>query len=139
MKLIIEDAEGRTPAVPVAREETPIGRNDANIVRLWEKDVSRQHGRLLRESGNYYIEDLNSFTGIRVNGEKVIGKRLVHDGDLIQISEYDLILQEGPEEQAAAPFVGISQTPILPRAVDAPPRPPPLPQHPVADAQARRM
>src|SRR6267143_613774 len=107
MKLIIEDDEGRKTVVPVVRDEITIGRNDANIVRLEEKDVSRQHGRLVRESGHYYIEDLNSFTGIRVNGEKIIGKRLLHDGDLIQISEYDLILQEGPEGQRAK-LVGIS-------------------------------
>src|SRR5256712_9393298 len=139
MKLIIEDDEGRKTVVPVVRDEITIGRNDANIVRLSEKDVSRHHGRLLRESGNYYIEDLNSFTGIRVNGEKVIGKRLVHDGDLIQISEYDLILQEGPEEQAAAPFVGISQTPILPQAADAPPRPLPPPETPRPMPRGARM
>ena len=109
MKLIIEDDEGRKTVVPVVRDEITIGRNDANIVRLEEKDVSRQHGRLVRESGHYYIEDLNSFTGIRVNGEKIIGKRLLHDGDLIQISEYDLILQEGPEERPPLPFAGVAQ------------------------------
>src|SRR2546425_9366797 len=119
MKLIIEDDEGRKTVVPVVRDEITIGRNDANIVRLSEKDVSRHHGRLLRESGNYYIEDLNSFTGIRVNGEKIIGKRLVHDDDLIQISGNVLILQAGPQEQAAAPFGGISPTPNLPQATEA--------------------
>src|SRR5919201_3295843 len=100
MKLIIEDDEGHKTVVPVVRDEITIGRNDRNLVRLPEKDVSRQHGRLLRdESGHYYIEDLNSFTGIRVNGEKIAGRHVVHDGDLIQISEYDLILEEGPEEK----------------------------------------
>src|SRR2546430_17436452 len=118
MKLIIEDDEGRKTVVPVVRDEITIGRNDANIVRLSEKDVSRHHGRLLRESGNYYIEDLNSFTGIRVNGEKVIGKRLVHDGDLIQLSAYDLILQEGSEGPVARPFVGYSPPPIPPQAAE---------------------
>jgi len=34
----------------------------------------------LREEGHYYIEDLNSFTGIRVNGGEGEGKRLVHEG-----------------------------------------------------------
>jgi pSer/pThr/pTyr-binding forkhead associated (FHA) protein len=135
MKLIIEDDEGRTTVVPVARDEITIGRNDANIVRLGEKDVSRHHGRLVRESGHYYIEDLNSFTGIRVNGEKITGKRLLHDGDLIQISEYDLILQEGPEERPPLPFAGIAETPILPQEVAAPPPPPPIAD---ADAKARR-
>ena len=109
MKLIIEDDEGRKTVVPVLRDEITIGRNEQNLVRLAEKNVSRRHGRLLREEGNYYIEDLNSFTGIRVNGEKVEGKRLIHEGDLIQISEYDLILMPGPEERPA------------PAAVDSPP------------------
>src|SRR5207248_61201 len=116
MKLIIEDDDGRKTVVPVVRDEITIGRNDGNIVRLPEKNVSRQHGRLLRESGHYYIEDLNSFTGIRVNGEKIAGKHVVQDGDLIQISEYDLILEEGPDDRA----------------------PPPVPQADT-EAQARRM
>jgi len=117
MKLIIEDDEGHKTVVPVVRDEITIGRNDANIVRLPEKNVSRQHGRLLRESGHYYIEDLNSFTGIRVNGEKIAGKHVVQDGDLIQISEYDLILEESPDDRAP---------------------PPPVPQIDT-EAQARRM
>src|SRR5258708_35343181 len=96
MKLIIEDDEGRRTVIPVVRDEITIGRNEANIVRLTEKNVSRKHGRLLREEGHFYIEDLHSFTGIRVNGEKISGKQLVHEGDLIQISEYDLTLQGGP-------------------------------------------
>src|SRR5207248_352987 len=116
MKLIIEDDEGHKTVVPVVRDEITIGRNDGNIVRLSEKNVSRQHGRLLRQSGHYYIEDLNSFTGIRVNGEKIAGKHVVQDGDLIQISEYDLILEEGPDDRA----------------------PPPVPQADT-EAQARRM
>ena len=136
MKLIIEDDEGRTTVVPVARDEITIGRNDANIVRLAEKDVSRHHGRLVRESGHYYIEDLNSFTGIRVNGEKIIGKRLLHDGDLIQISEYDLILQEGPEERPPLPFAAIAEAPIPPLEAATPPPPPAIAD---ADAKARRM
>ncbi len=103
MKLIIEDDEGRKTVVPVVGDEITIGRNEQNLVRLEEKNVSRRHGRLLREQGRYYIEDLNSFTGILVNGEKVEGKRLVHAGDLIQISEYDLILMASPEEVKIPP------------------------------------
>jgi pSer/pThr/pTyr-binding forkhead associated (FHA) protein len=99
MKLIIEDDEGRKTVIPVVRDEITIGRNDANIVRLTEKNVSRKHGRLVRDQGHFYIEDLGSFTGIRVNGEKIKGKQLVREGDLIQISEYDLSLQASPDEK----------------------------------------
>src|SRR5690242_4057825 len=133
MKLIIEDDEGRKTVVPFLGDEITIGRNDQNLVRLEEKNVSRRHGRLLREEGQYYIEDLNSFTGIRVNGEKVAGRQAVHAGDLIQISEYDLILMPGAEEMPAPE--------ALPPP-DAPPAPEPQAageEQAKADAQARRM
>jgi pSer/pThr/pTyr-binding forkhead associated (FHA) protein len=120
MKLIIEDDEGRKTVVPVLRDEITIGRNEENLVRLAEKNVSRRHGRLLREEGHYYIEDLNSFTGIRVNGEKVEGKRLVHEGDLIQISEYDLILMPSPEERPVAAAVeGAAEPSVTPPVQEA--------------------
>jgi len=99
MKLIIEDDEGRKTVIPVVQDEITIGRNDGNLVRLTEKNVSRKHGRLLREEGHFYIEDLDSFTGIRVNGDRIHGKAKVREGDLIQISEYDLSLQAGPHEK----------------------------------------
>ena len=103
MKLIIEDDEGRKTVIPVVRDEITIGRNDANMVRLTEKNVSRKHGRLVRDQDHFYIEDLDSFTGIRVNGERIEGKRLLREGDLIQISEYDLSLQPGTGGTAATP------------------------------------
>ena len=99
MKLIIEDDEGRRTVIPVLRDEITIGRKDDNMVRLTEKNVSRKHGRLVRAEGHFYIEDLDSFTGIRLNGEKVKGKAEVKEGDLIQISEYDLSLHGGPDEK----------------------------------------
>ena len=136
MKLIIEDDEGRKTVVPVVRDEITIGRNEQNLIRLPEKNVSRRHGRLLREAGQYYIEDLNSFTGIRVNGEKIAGRRKVDDGDLIQISEYDLILQAAPGEQAAPPGV-MQVAPHLPAAPRAAPEPEVVaPKEPAANAEA---
>jgi len=137
MKLIIEDDEGRKTVVPVLRDEITIGRNEQNLVRLAEKNVSRRHGRLLREEGHYYIEDLNSFTGIRVNGEKVEGKRLVHEGDLIQISEYDLILMPSPEERPAPAAVEVAAEPsVTPPAQEAAAG---MQTEANAEAQARRM
>src|SRR5207302_919078 len=123
-KLVGRDFAGAVKDAQAALARTPKDKNTLMLAYrslgygyayLNDKDVTRQHGRLVRESGHYYIEDLNSFTGIRVNGEKIIGKRLLHDGDLIQISEYDLILQEAPEERPPLPFAGIAETPILPQ------------------------
>ncbi|MFN2545926.1 MAG: FHA domain-containing protein, partial [Myxococcales bacterium] len=167
MKLIIEDDEGRKTVIPVVRDEITIGRNDANMVRLTEKNVSRKHGRLLREAGHFYIEDLDSFTGIRVNGEKIHGKHAVREGDLIQISEYDLSLQAGPDEKPEGSDKGFGDEddeetlvrkkaqeavtgphPKVPDTVPAPPpgvavappaspTPPPPPTDPDPDAEAK--
>src|SRR3954471_1412108 len=128
MKLIIEDDEGRKTVIPVVRDEITIGRNERNLIRLVEKNVSRSHGRLIREDGHYYIEDLGSFTGIRVNGEKIAGKRQVEDGDLIQIREYDLILQAAPEEKPRANGVEARQEESTTIATPEPAPPPPAPQ-----------
>ena len=45
-KLLIEDDEGKTVAVPLSREEITIGRMDGNTIRLTEQNVSRKHARL---------------------------------------------------------------------------------------------
>jgi pSer/pThr/pTyr-binding forkhead associated (FHA) protein len=100
MKLIIEDDEGRRTVVPLLRDELIIGRADGSFVRLPDRDVSRRHARLLRRSGRFYLEDLDSFTGVRVNGERLGATREVREGDLIEISQYDLKLEAGPDEKA---------------------------------------
>ena len=38
-KLLIEDDEGKTVAVPLIREEITIGRTDGNTIRLTEQNV----------------------------------------------------------------------------------------------------
>lgn len=109
LKLIIEDDEGRKTVVPFAREEITIGRQEGNTIRLTERNVSRRHARLLKQNGHVLIEDLGSYNGIRVNGDRISGQVQVADGDLIQIGDYDLALQSDqmaptvPLEQPSAP------------------------------------
>ena len=55
--------------------------------------MSRRHARLMRVNGHVLVEDLGSYNGIRINGERIQGKSPVHDGDLIQIGDYDLAIQ----------------------------------------------
>ncbi len=59
-KLIIEDDEGHTTVVPLIQAEITIGRKEGNAIRLTERNVSRQHARLVRSNGAVFIEDLDS-------------------------------------------------------------------------------
>ena len=42
-KLSIEDDEGKTTVVPLARDEMTVGRLEGNTIRLTERNVSRKH------------------------------------------------------------------------------------------------
>jgi len=102
MKLIIEDDEGRKTVVPLARDEMTIGRQDGNTIRLTERNVSRRHARLLKENGKVLIEDLGSYNGVRVNGDKITERTPIKEGDLVEIGDYDLGIQGKFEASTAA-------------------------------------
>jgi pSer/pThr/pTyr-binding forkhead associated (FHA) protein len=102
MKLIIEDDEGRKTVVPFVRDEITIGRQEGNTIRLTERNVSRRHARLLRQNGHILVEDLGSYNGIRINGDRIQGQVQINEGDLIQIGDYDLAVQREGQEAAQA-------------------------------------
>src|SRR5690242_15749862 len=93
MKLIIEDDEGRKTVVPFVRDEITVGRQEGNTIRLTERNVSRRHARLTRQNGTLYIEDLASFTGVRVNGTKIVSATPLREGDEVQIGDYRIAVR----------------------------------------------
>jgi pSer/pThr/pTyr-binding forkhead associated (FHA) protein len=92
-KLSIEDDEGKTTVVPLARDEMTVGRLEGNTIRLTERNVSRKHARLSRQNGALFIEDLSSFNGVRVNGAKIASPTPLREGDEVQIGDYKLVLR----------------------------------------------
>jgi len=110
MKLIIEDGEGRTTVVPVARAEITIGRQAGNTILLTDRNISRRHARLVRENGVLIVEDLGSCVGVRVNGERIVGRSQVAEGDVVEIGDYDLGI-EGRLDTPASPLAVRIMTP----------------------------
>jgi len=80
-KLVISDDEGHTTVVPLLRDEITIGRNQGNAIRLTERNVSRKHARLVKRNGAYIIEDLGSYNGVTVNGERIDENSALEAGD----------------------------------------------------------
>ena len=70
-KLVISDDEGKQTVVPLVRDEITIGRKEGNTIRLTERNVSRRHARLAKANGKFVVEDLHSYNGVKVNGQKV--------------------------------------------------------------------
>ena len=127
MKLIIEDDEGRKTVVPLVRDEITIGRQDGNTIRLTERNVSRRHARLLKENGNVLIEDLGSYNGVRVNGEKITGRTRIKEGDLVEIGDYDLGIQGKLDGPVMTPAAGTTRPPTIPPGGVKPARPATIP------------
>jgi pSer/pThr/pTyr-binding forkhead associated (FHA) protein len=100
-KLIIEDDEGKTTVVPLSRGEITVGRMEGNTIRLMERNVSRRHARLVRDAGSIFIEDLNSFNGVKINGERITKRLELREGDLVEIGDYHLALQAQAVEDDA--------------------------------------
>ncbi len=96
-KLVIEDDEGKRTIVPLSREAYAIGRKEGNHIRLTERNVSREHARLVRANGpasRFALEDLQSYNGVYVNGLRVADLQDLAHGDLIQIGDYRIILHD---------------------------------------------
>ena len=96
-KLIIEDDEGKRTTVPLTRDDYTIGRKEGNTIRLTERNVSREHARIRRANGPasaYLLEDHSSYNGVYVNGLRVATAQELASGDLIQIGDYRIVLQD---------------------------------------------
>jgi pSer/pThr/pTyr-binding forkhead associated (FHA) protein/tetratricopeptide (TPR) repeat protein len=109
-KLIIQDDEGKTTVVPLIREEITIGRKEGNTIRLTERNVSRRHARIVKSNGSVFVEDLDSYNGVKVNGQRIQGRVPVTEQDRIQIGDYLLELRVDRGAQDGFGVASVTQT-----------------------------
>src|SRR5258708_11047911 len=104
-----------------------IGRDEGNTIRLTERNVSRRHARLMRQNGSIYVEDLKSFTGVRVNGAKIAALTPVGESDQLQIGDYKIrVKSDRPSDVVDRPTrQAIPAVAARPPQVTPPPTPPP--------------
>ncbi|MDX2239073.1 MAG: FHA domain-containing protein [Leptolyngbyaceae cyanobacterium bins.302] len=84
-----------TPAYQ-GQVEWLIGRNPTCDLVLSNREVSRVHGRIIYHADAYHFVDVGSTSGSLLNGDSVPvnDKRLLHVGDLLQIGETFLYVEE---------------------------------------------
>jgi pSer/pThr/pTyr-binding forkhead associated (FHA) protein len=72
---------------PLVGASTKLGRLDGCAVTLQlDPTISRDHADILRGDKDYYIED-HSRHGTVVDGTRISGKTLLHDGSMIQVGD----------------------------------------------------
>ena len=110
-KLVIEDDEGKRTVVPLTRDDYTIGRKEGNTIRLTERNVSRAHAKIRKltngaatpDRTHYLLEDQQSYNGVYVNGIRVAQTQELGHGDLVQIGDYRIILQDDSVVDAPPP------------------------------------
>ncbi|HEX7666460.1 MAG TPA: FHA domain-containing protein [Polyangiaceae bacterium] len=117
-KLVIEDDEGKRTTVALTRETYTIGRKEGNTIRLTERNVSRDHAKLAKAGQNgsstYALEDLSSYNGVYVNGIRVANPQGLTHGDLIQIGDYRILIQDDAVEQPEPAPAVAGEAPPMP-------------------------
>ena len=107
LKLHIEDDEGQETIVPIIRDEITIGRQEGNTIRLTERNVSRRHARIMRQSDQIYVEEIAARYGVYKNGEKIAERSEFNEGDVFLIGDYRLTIQpDKPKVMEEAPLNG---------------------------------
>ncbi len=87
-KLSIEDDQGERTVVNLARDDYSIGRAEDNTIRLTERNISRHHARIVRQGNAWFLEDMRSQNGAYVNGVRISGRQELAHGDLVQLGDY---------------------------------------------------
>jgi len=101
-RLEIVDGPEKGKVFPLEREETVIGRLAYCDVILPQKNISRQHARLVRSGSEHYLEDLDSTNGTFLNGKRVRTRTKLRDHDLIRVYDVTLLFRDSLEPEAPA-------------------------------------
>ena len=95
------EAGGKPNEVVLDLPEITLGRDKACQVVLPLQAVSRNHARITQDGSLYFLEDLGSAYGTLVNGKPLPKgeKRLLRNGDLIAIAQFDVTFERIAEQR----------------------------------------
>lgn len=82
--------------IPLAKDRLLIGRRGDVDIQLKFPNVSTQHCRMTLEQGYWFIRDLNSRNGVKVDGRTVIRKRL-DPGSKVAIAKHEYLIEYEPQ------------------------------------------
>ena len=86
--------------IPLLKKTLMIGRRESCDIVLRFSNVSAHHAELKLSGGYWYIKDLQSRNGVKVNGQKVVEKRL-DPGDQLAVAKHVYDVQYSPVDLGA--------------------------------------
>jgi len=118
----------------IEAEGVGIGRETDNGIQLLAERVSRYHARLERHDDGWFLLDLGSTNGTRLNGKVIAGSARLRDGDVVAVGEITFRIAEADttprqEKETAEPAFVFRPPEDRPSAGTAAPSPASDPQN----------
>jgi pSer/pThr/pTyr-binding forkhead associated (FHA) protein len=92
-RLVVQSSKAveRGSAFETGPVPTTIGRSGENTIALdGDEFASGRHARVESARDGVWIIDLGSTNGTFVNGERIDGRRRLHEGDVVQVGDTEL-------------------------------------------------
>ena len=91
IKILLKYKQKVLKTFEIDKDEITIGRVKSNDIHINNLAVSKHHARIIKNQGNYLIEDLKSTNGTYLNTVRIIS-RYLKDSDIINIGKYTLVV-----------------------------------------------
>jgi adenylate cyclase len=87
--------------IPLEKRELVVGRKDGCDIVLRFDNVSGRHCRLVLSAGYWYVVDLNSSNGVKVNDVRTKDQR-IDPGNKLSIAKHEFTLKYDPSKNGAS-------------------------------------
>lgn len=99
-RLVVRRGPQPNQVYPLDRNIITLGRDiNNNDISINDPEVSRNHCRFVRTPSGYMLEDLGSTNGSFVNGQRLVGSRMLNPGDIVGLGETVILGYEGAAGQ----------------------------------------
>ena len=87
--------------IPLLKDKLLVGRRESCDIVLRFSNVSSEHCELFVNSGYWYVRDLNSRNGVKVNNGQRITEKRVDPGDVLHIAKHSYEVTYSPVDLGA--------------------------------------
>jgi adenylate cyclase len=87
--------------IPLLKKSLLIGRRESCDIVLRFSNVSAHHCQLTCNGGYWYVKDLKSRNGVKVNGNRVMAEKRLDPGDELSIAKHRYDVKYSPYDLGA--------------------------------------
>ena len=99
LTLRIKDTDGHS-FTELSKDRMVAGRSSRTEIPIKHTSISREHCALVRENNVWFVEDLGSSNGTWVNKDKIVGRVLLKERDIVKIGRARLTFHAGVRDAA---------------------------------------